>query len=683
MHCLSQSAAVDVPYHSVKCTRLEYSIVAKTVLIDHVPKNDYHFNFPAKNSQKNEKITKNQKKIGKFENFQQNNKNNLKKIINPALNPREFTEVSIMHLLDNSIPKALKKACYDGSNTKVGSIDYVALKIDDEYVSYQHYSRAKATFFMFYNEGAVELYQTVKLEEGTQIITIPSTNSTNIRMVVGAVNNNFTKNRIIYDFSAYKNKTLTYRGCKPVCSFCKQQRHWKSDCPELEKFKQNKLKNTKKIAKSVKILIDNFFLKSSKKNEQKIILGEVHNEIALQVKAIKDNTKSIKLQSLELKTKTWNRFTEFNSIKQLEEMDLELLDQKFMLTAAAWHKSNENYTGNNVSVAVIDMDLVNELADNNGFNDAEMQRAVIDIKQISPNCAMSSRNTSVGKIIFFKAKGYTCVESKKYITKIGSVMLIAVKNKSEWPVSELRGEYTWISYRAKIQINSDKIINNNYYSVLYSSIKNNAEELGTNECIEKLLGASASILNDLEVLNAPAMPKARNQHFEKFKKLKINTLKLLKSLRKKNTTKKSTETTTAIIDEKCQLIIGEKECLAIWTNNFAKLAQKTTNGDNNFSLFSLNKIDVLSECDIAPTWSDITTALKTTPSNKAADIDTIPSELWKLVQNEIQPTSYLAKIINKTINKAWDNCNLIGTTNTSVVVPIFKSGNCQVPNNYR
>ncbi|PVU97009.1 hypothetical protein BB561_000836 [Smittium simulii] len=61
--------------------------------------------------------------------------------------------------------------------------------------------------------------------------------------------------------------------------------------------------------------------------------------------------------------------------------------------------------------------------------------------------------------------------------------------------------------RAKIQINSDKIINNNYYSMLNSSIKNNAEELGTNECIEKLLGASTSILNDLGVLNTPAMPK--------------------------------------------------------------------------------------------------------------------------------------------------------------------------------
>ncbi|PVU85924.1 hypothetical protein BB561_006866, partial [Smittium simulii] len=37
-----------------------------------------------------------------------------------------------------------------------------------------------------------------------------------------------------------------------------------------------------------------------------------------------------------------------------------------------WDKSDENYSENNVSVAVIDMDLVNELADNNGINDEEM-----------------------------------------------------------------------------------------------------------------------------------------------------------------------------------------------------------------------------------------------------------------------------------------------------------------------
>ncbi|PVU90399.1 hypothetical protein BB561_004904 [Smittium simulii] len=206
-------------------------------------------------------------------------------------NPQEFTGVSSMHLLDDSNPKTLKKACY--------AIDYVAFKIDDKYVSYQHYTIAKAIYFMFYNEEraekcmnmpiyyngiAAELYQTVTLEEGTQIITIPNTNGLNIIKLVEAVNKIFTKNGIIYDFSAYKNKrsgkfhtfgmkflfkkiinsfeiptfleidnfvlALNYMGCKPVCSFCKHQEHWKSDCPELKKFKQNKPKNKIKVSKS-------------------------------------------------------------------------------------------------------------------------------------------------------------------------------------------------------------------------------------------------------------------------------------------------------------------------------------------------------------------------------------------------------------------------------------------------
>ncbi|PVU87406.1 hypothetical protein BB561_006351 [Smittium simulii] len=189
------SADTGVPLTPAKRTRLEYSTVAKT----------------AKKIKKPQKTKK----------FQQNDKNNVKRITNSSYNPQEFTEVSIMHLLDNSKRIRLKKHATFSGNINA-AIDYVALKIIDEYVSYQHEKTAKITYFMFYNEEraekcmntpiyyngiAVELYQTVTLEEGTQIITIPSTNSINIRFVVKAVNNSFTKNEIIYDFSAYKSKS--------------------------------------------------------------------------------------------------------------------------------------------------------------------------------------------------------------------------------------------------------------------------------------------------------------------------------------------------------------------------------------------------------------------------------------------------------------------------------------------
>ncbi|PVU86895.1 hypothetical protein BB561_006508 [Smittium simulii] len=64
-------AAAGIPYYSSKRTRLEYSTVAKTGLIDPVPKNDYYFNFPPKNSQKNQKNEKYQKN----KKYQKNAKN--------------------------------------------------------------------------------------------------------------------------------------------------------------------------------------------------------------------------------------------------------------------------------------------------------------------------------------------------------------------------------------------------------------------------------------------------------------------------------------------------------------------------------------------------------------------------------------------------------------------------------
>ncbi|PVU93827.1 hypothetical protein BB561_003014, partial [Smittium simulii] len=98
------SAAAGVPYHPAKSTRLEYSTIAKTVLIDPASKNDYHFNFPTQNNQKNQKTTK------KFE------KNNKKNHMNttPKLDPKNYIEVSIKHLIDEKssqkiefFPKAL------------------------------------------------------------------------------------------------------------------------------------------------------------------------------------------------------------------------------------------------------------------------------------------------------------------------------------------------------------------------------------------------------------------------------------------------------------------------------------------------------------------------------------------------------------------------------------------------
>ncbi|PVU93650.1 hypothetical protein BB561_003140 [Smittium simulii] len=408
------SAAAGVPYHSAKRTRLEYSTVAKTDYIDPATKNNYNFNFSKQNSQKNDKISKNTKK---FEKFQQNDKTNVKKITSPSYNPQKFIEVSVMHFLNDSKPKALKKVSYGGSNKKIGcswtqftgnidaAIDHVALKGAEKCMNTP----------IYYNGKAVELYQTVTLEEGTQIITIPSTNSINIRMVVEALNNSFTKNRIIYDFSAYKNKksgkfhtfgmkflfkktidsfeipafleidkfvlVLTYRGCKPVCSFCKQQGHWNKISPKTD---QNIVSLAPKSA--IETTINILFINFKKKINQEVVKKNKEQR--------EPNSKNEELIS----KKNIDRFIEFNSIKQPEESNLELLDQPIYADSSCAStpnfKKKHDMRYNDVLESLID-DILEWLNYKLGAHCLNLQQsggAGINIKQVKSNGIVFTKN---------------------------------------------------------------------------------------------------------------------------------------------------------------------------------------------------------------------------------------------------------------------------------------------------
>ncbi|PVU95766.1 hypothetical protein BB561_001609 [Smittium simulii] len=178
-----------------------------------------------------------------------------------------------------------------GSDKKIGcgwsqfsgdidaDIEYVSLFIGDIYASIQHDAVAKTTYFIFYkveqaiqfmktpifvDERRVELYQTIKLEEGAQIISISSNKNLSTPT--------YSPYGTIIDFSAFKNKitslfhtygikflfkknteefkipefidienekiALTYRGCVPACSYCKKIGHWRTKCPEVKKQRQ-------------------------------------------------------------------------------------------------------------------------------------------------------------------------------------------------------------------------------------------------------------------------------------------------------------------------------------------------------------------------------------------------------------------------------------------------------------
>ncbi|PVU96694.1 hypothetical protein BB561_001028 [Smittium simulii] len=60
------------------------------------------------------------------------------------------------------------------------------------------------------------------------------------------------------------------------------------------------------------------------------------------------------------------------------------------------------------------------------------------------------------KTSLLRLKGYTCVESKKNLTKTGLGLLIAVQNRSSCSISELRNEYSWMSVKINSKTASGK-----------------------------------------------------------------------------------------------------------------------------------------------------------------------------------------------------------------------------------
>ncbi|PVU89094.1 hypothetical protein BB561_005559, partial [Smittium simulii] len=337
----------------------EYSTVAKTGLIDLVPKNDHYFNFPSKNNQKNEKNTK---KNEKFEKFQQNIKNNVKKIIKPALNPQEFTEVSIMHLLNNSIPKVLKKPCYGGSDKKIGYI---------------------WTQFLGDIDAAIDQ---VALKSAEKCMDAPK----------------------------------YYNG------------HWKSECTEIQKFRQNNSKYQKKVNKNAQKISQNIVgltPKSAMETTINNLFANINEKINQEAQKKFKEPEEHTIKSMQNKidnfflisSKKKNYFrrgtdlkkiyigSKFNSIKQPEERNLDLLDQPIYAQSSFLE-----------------------------------QLELILIKSAPAVLCLQETHLSETSN-FFSLKKYTCVESKKNLTKIDSGLLVALKNRSEWSISEIRSEYTWMS----------------------------------------------------------------------------------------------------------------------------------------------------------------------------------------------------------------------------------------------
>ncbi|OMJ24705.1 RNA-directed DNA polymerase from mobile element jockey, partial [Smittium culicis] len=134
-----------------------------------------------------------------------------------------------------------------------------------------------------------------------------------------------------------------------------------------------------------------------------------------------------------------------------------------------------------------------------------------------------------------------------------------------------------------------------------------------------------------------------------------------------------------------KLITDTNAKAEVWATHFEELAKDSTGNSRSADKWeNIGTIPaVFPECDAPLSWAEICDALKTTPNNKSPGSDGIPSEVWKLVQNEKEPTSPFAKVTSRIINGIWDSENMPKQMDPSVVVPIPKKGDMRDPNNYR
>ncbi|MCB0336903.1 MAG: hypothetical protein KDD62_11385, partial [Bdellovibrionales bacterium] len=96
------------------------------------------------------------------------------------------------------------------------------------------------------------------------------------------------------------------------------------------------------------------------------------------------------------------------------------------------------------------------------------------------------------------------------------------------------------------------------------------------------------------------------------------------------------------------LVHTEKDKEEVWAKHFEGLAKDTTGNSRSLTYWEgllpdVDMIPVRNGCEDPLTWAEITSTLKATPRGKAAGIDGIPGELYKLIQDEEKPTSELAK----------------------------------------
>ena len=82
-------------------------------------------------------------------------------------------------------------------------------------------------------------------------------------------------------------------------------------------------------------------------------------------------------------------------------------------------------------------------------------------------------------------------------------------------------------------------------------------------------------------------------------------------------------------------------------------------------------------------WAEIASVLRKLRRGKAAGIDGIPGDIYKLVENEPEAASGLSRSILSILNKVYEGGDFPDAWRDCIVVPVFKKGDKLDPDNYR
>ncbi|PVU85975.1 hypothetical protein BB561_006852 [Smittium simulii] len=532
---------------------------------------------------------------------------------------------------------------------------------------------------IFVNDRRVQLFQTIKLEDGAHIISIPSAKNLSTPVAVNEINKIFLLYGAIIDFSAFKNKklassilmelnfhskktlkTLTYKGCVAACSYCKKVGHWRTECPEIKKNKDISPTNNRTGDQTFDQTQDgtNILGKNRIGTEaSEIDFGTDYScpssppvvEMMDSNYGTVDDSKKPKLNTAKFIKKNNVKLEEYSS-QSKNTLKLAHFGPGFLQNL----KNQDKNSQKNVSMSQFFDNIAHKnsehLTKSNHISDKILKKRTLATKIVkNAKKALKMTKNKPGKIdkkyleldrmidhiIYsqFNTRPSNC-KAFKYVDFSDHIPIMA-----SWLTSEISKEAKKAKIdNKKIKINADVIVNHNRFSILAqmnntadelciqteAAVNNIVSDLKLNKISQKLI----CLYSDLKKNNQGNQKRRKKTIFNKFKKTIRGTyqqqIKAILGMDKNRIGGGYASISNGpVLNTDGVLVIEQNQKLITWAKHFESLAKDATeNSEYNTKCQKIWK----------STRNEIKTTLKATPNKKAAGTDGIPGIDGKLLK---------------------------------------------------